>query len=197
MCTRGTELPSAAELSNAHLFAQLSVEKIFGRSLYALMARIGKEFCFRDVSQLSLFIVDEAHHITLSTEGIYVVETFVREGRKHKAAIGLGSHDAQEDFGNEVVRGLIPVRIVMRHTDRNLAIRALDWLGLDSTDEDLIELVTTDLSPMDENNKVLPGREGEGLMRDAAQRYGKLQILRPAREERYQAILSTPDADAA
>ncbi|XAS69889.1 ATP-binding protein (plasmid) [Micrococcaceae bacterium Sec5.7] len=197
MCTRGTELPSAAELGNAHLFAQLSVEKIFGRSLYALMARIGKEFCFRDVSQLSLFIVDEAHHITLSTEGIYVVETFVREGRKHKAAIGLGSHDAQEDFGNEVVRGLIPVRIVMRHTDRNLAIRALDWLGLDSTDEDLVELVTTDLSPMDENNKVLPGREGEGLMRDAAQRYGKLQILRPARDERYQAILSTPDADAA
>ena len=197
MCTRGLELPTEEQLKSEHLFKGLSIEKIFGRSLYALMARIAKEFCFRDRTELALFIVDEAHHITLSDEGTYVVEIFVREGRRSRAAIGLGSHDAQLDFGNEVVRGMIPVRIVMRHTDRKLAVRALDWLGLDSSDEELIEMVTTDLSPMDEHNKIVPGREGEGLMRDAAQRYGKIQVTRPAREERFQAILTTPDAEAA
>lgn len=192
ICTRGTDLPTAAELTNQHLFNQLSIEKIFGRSLYALLARIGKEFCFRDRETLALFIVDEAHHITRSPEGEYVVETIVREGRKHRAAIALGSHDPEEEFGGEVTRGLIPVRIVMRHTDRKLAARALRWLGLDEADTDLLDMVTADLSPMGDDNKVIRGREGEALLRDAAQRYGRLQVLPPARDERFRSILSTP-----
>lgn len=193
MCTRGTELPNSAELVNAHLFNQLSIEKIFGRSLYALLARIGQAVCFRDKDDLALFIVDEAHHITSSPEGVHVVEIFVREGRKHRTAIGLGSHDPEEDFGNEVVRGLIPVRFLMRHTDKNLAMRGLRWFGLDETDEELVDLITTDMSPMDENNKIFSGREGECLFRDSAQRYGKVQVTQPARHDRFQAILSTPD----
>jgi len=57
-----------------------------------------QDVCFRNRQELALFIADEAHHITQSPNGIYVVDTFVREGGKHPAAIGLGSHDAEEDF---------------------------------------------------------------------------------------------------
>ncbi|MEA5456809.1 ATP-binding protein [Sinomonas sp. JGH33] len=195
MCTRGCDLPTADELANAHLFRQLPVAKVFGRSVYALLARIAQYVCFKDIDQLALFIVDEAHHVTVSPETTGIVELFVREGRRSRAAIGLGSHDAALDFGNEAVRGLIPVRVVMRHTDPKLAARALEWIGLNHQDDSLVETVQG-LSPMDESNRIVAGREGEGLMRDQAVRYGLIQVTRPGRQRRHEAIVSTPEAAA-
>lgn len=191
-CTRGLDLPSRDELMTEHLFRQMGLEKVFGRSIYALLAGIAYRICFADDSELALFAVDEAHHATGSPEGESYIFNFVRYGRKHKAAVYLGSHDAESDFGSEVLRNLIPIRILLRHTSEALAKRGLRWLGLDADDATLVEEVTKDLSPMSDNDKVIPGREGEGLMRDARGRFGKIKVLPPANGARDEAVRSTP-----
>lgn len=193
--THGLELPSNDELRHRHLFEQLSVEKIFGRGLYTYLAVLAERLCFEDPDQLAAFIVDEAHFLTGVDIGTAIVKRFVRDGRKHRAIVLLGSHDAEEDFPSEVLRGLIPVRLLLRHTDPELARRGLRWLGLDPTDE-LVELITKDTSPL-HGNQVPPWRRGEGLMRDAAARYGRIKVLMPARPERNQAVRTGGKRDVA
>ncbi|PPG77484.1 type IV secretion system protein VirB4 [Rathayibacter rathayi] len=194
-CTRGLELPSRDELMTEHLFRQMGLEKVFGRSIYALLAGVAYRICFSEDSELAIFGVDEAHHVTGSPEGESYVFQFIRYGRKHKAAVYLGSHDAESDFGSEVLRNLIPIRILLRHTSESLAKRGLRWLGLDEDDASLVEEVTKDLSPLGDNDKVIPGREGEALMRDARGRFGKIKVLPPANPARDEAVRSTPPVD--
>ncbi|MCA0296946.1 MAG: ATP-binding protein [Actinobacteria bacterium] len=184
--THSLELPTNEELVTEHLFAQLSVEKIFGRALYAFIAALAERVCFEDPDTLAAFVVDEAHFITSSSEGVRVVTRFVRDGRKHRAIIALGSQDAIEDFPSDVLRGLIPTRILMRHTDKTLARRGLQWLGQDPDDEMLVDLVTKDLSPKI-GDSVPNWRRGEGLMRDAAGNIGRVKVMGPALAARNQA----------
>lgn len=190
--TRGLSLPDRSEVENEHLFKQLPVEKIFGRAMYAMLAQLTREVCFADRGRFALAIFDETHHITASRDGQAELQTFFRDGRKHAAAAAVGSHDPA-DFGDEVTRGLIKIRFVMRQTDETLARRAIEWLGLPVTPENVRE-VTQNLSPMGPDRKVPEERRGEGLMRDIRGRYGKFRKSLPARPDRRQAVLSTPSA---
>lgn len=190
--TRGLSLPDRSEVENEHLFRQLPIEKIVGRAMYAMLAQLTREVCFMDRSQFALAIFDEAHHITASRDGQAELQTFFRDGRKHAAAAAVGSHDPH-DFGDEVTRGLIPIRFVMRQRDETLAKRALEWLGLPVVPE-LVREVMTDLSPIGPDRKVPLERRGEGLMRDIRGRYGKFRKTLPARPDRRQAVLSTPSS---
>ena len=102
----------------------------------------------------------------------------------------LGSHDPDQDFPSETMRGLIPFRILMRHTDKTLAMNGLRWLGMSdedgSIDEALIDLVTKDTSP-EIGGSVPPQRRGECLIRDASGAIGRARILPPALLKRNQA----------
>ncbi len=53
------------------------------------------------------------------------------------------------------------------------------------------------LSPVGDNDKVIPGREGEALLRDARGRFGKLKVLAAANPLRNEAVRSTPPAERA
>lgn len=184
--THGLELPTNEELLTEHLFTQLSIEKIFGRALYAFISALAEKVCFEDPSTQGAFVVDEAHFVTSSTEGVRVTTRFVRDGRKHRSLVALGSQDAIEDFPSEVLRGLIPTRLLMRHTDKTLARRGLQWLGLDPDDEMMVDLVTKDLSPKI-GDEVPVWRRGEALMRDASANIGRIKVLGPALAARNQA----------
>lgn len=197
--TRGVNLPTTDELKNEHLFRQLRLDKIFGRAVYALLAALGRRYCFADRSRLAIFSVDETHHVTGSPEGEAEIMTFVREGRKSLASVLLGSHDPEADFGSETLRGLIPTRIVMRHRDDALARKSLKWLGFSETDdtfEDFVKELMEDTSPMTvlENGEdgVDENRRGEGFMRDSRGRPGRIQVLPPAREIRRIAAKASP-----
>lgn len=192
--TRGLPLPDRAEVEKEHLFKQLPLEKKFGRAMYAVLTQLTREACFMDIYRLALAIFDEAHHITVSRDGEAELQTFFRDGRKHGAAAGVGSHDPA-DFGDDVTRGLIKTRFVMRQTDEKLARRAIEWLGLPVTNETVRE-VTQNLSPMGADQQVAAGRRGEGLMRDIRGRYGKFRKTVPARPDRRQAVMSTPSVTA-
>lgn len=188
--TAGLTLPDRAEVENEHLFKYLPPETKFGRAIYAMLAQLAQEFCFMDTSRFALAIFDEVHHITASRDGERVLQTFFRDGRKHMAGCGVASHDPH-DFGDEITRGLIKIRFVMRQTDEKLARRAIEWIGLPVTDA-MVQEVTTNLSPMGPDRKVADHRRGEGVMRDARSRYGKFRKTLPARPERRESVLSTP-----
>lgn len=189
--TRTLELPDRDEIQHAHLFEQLKLEKIFGRAMYALMASMGRQICFHNRSELALFIVDEAHHVTASPEGEREITVFVRDGRKHQAAVALGSHDPEADFGDATLRGLIPTRILMRHRDKTLAKRGLRWLDLDPEDESLVSLITEHTSPVGADG-VPDMRRGEALMRDALGNVARVKIMPPSRPERFEAMKTSP-----
>ena len=189
-CTHGVDLPSADELNSASLKAEMPVEKIMGRGIYALIVAICKAVGFADDSQESLFIVDEAHHATGSPETVKEIKDIVRYGRKHKHAVGLGSHDASSDFGPQELQALIPIRFVFRSRDEGMARRNRKWL--DSMDQDeWVEMVMEDMSPMGVDGVPIE-RRGEALMRDARGRVGKIQARLPRSEVRRKAVLTTP-----
>lgn len=185
--THTLQLPSRDELEHQHLFEQLGLEKIFGRAMYALIAALARHVCFADRDILGLFVVDEAHSVTISPEGEREIVDFVRDGRKHRAAVALGSHDPEADFGSPTLRGLIPTRILMRHRDKTLAQRGLAWLDLDPTDESLVDLVRNDMSPVQANG-VPDHRRGECLIRDTSGNVGRGKILVPAVKARDLAV---------
>ena len=140
---------------------------------------------------------DECWWLTSSPEGMALLLELVRDGRKHNAGCLVGSHDG-EDIGPEasatgqVIRGLFPRKFLFRQTDVALAKRGLAFLDLDPADEDLVELVTTGLSPMDVSDEVRAQRAGECLHRDLYGRIGGMQVVIPADPEAAAAIHSDP-----
>lgn len=184
--THQLSLPKRSELDHEHLFRQMGLEKLFGRAVFALITSIAKHECFRDRDQLAAFVVDEAHAITSSTEGTNELVDFIRDGRKHRAVVYLGSHDPDEDFPSETMRGLIPFRVLMRHKDKTLAQNGLRWLDLDPNDPALVDLITKDTSPQ-LGEHVPVHRRGECLIRDASGAVGRARILPPALTSRDQA----------
>ena len=190
--THGVKLPTQAELESAHLYNRLGVEKLFGQAFYLLIAKYAHEVCFSDPSRPAVFAVDETWRVTLSEEGAAIVLEFIRDGRKVKAIILLGSHDPEVDFGGETLSGLIGTKIVMRHRNRRLAEKSVAWLGFDpDLRADLVEKVQS-LSPQDKDGVVPPERRGESIVVDPMSQFGDLKILPPARRERAEAISSTP-----
>ena len=122
---------------------------------------------------------------------------FVRQGRRPKAILLTGSHDPERDFGNETTRKLIPTRIVMRHTDEDLARASVRFLGVPEDDpmfEQLVEILRTDTSPVDGDSSggVHPDRRGECFIRDAFGTIGDARILGPAQPHLAAAVTSTP-----
>lgn len=197
--TQQLSLPSNAELESAHLYQAMSLDKVFSRAVYAQLVAIGRMITFQRRGVLDIFVADEAHAVTLSEESTRDLEYLVRDGRKHLAGLLIGSHDPEEDLdGSEVLRRLISWRFVMRHRDRALAARALDWLGLDPMSEELLDKITKDLSPIPEGaKKPDPNRLGEGLVRDARSRYGVIKVLAPASGTRLTDVMSSPMAEEA
>lgn len=193
--THTLQLPKKEELEHEHLFKQLRVEKLFGRATYALLAGLARTICFADRSRLGMFVVDEAHHLTSSPEGEQEIIDFVRDGRKHMAAVALGSHDPEADFGTDTLRGLIPTRIQMRQRDKTLARKGLRWLDMDPNDEALLERLTTDTSPVGPHG-VEEHRRGEAFLRDSSGNIGRIKVLAPALAARNKAVRTSPPEQA-
>lgn len=192
--THTLELPTSDELLTAHLFDELRLEKVFGRAMYALIAGLARQICFSDLTRLGVFIVDEAHHLTGSPEGAREIVEFVRFGRGHLAAVLLGSHDPEADFGSDTLRGLIPTRIQMKQTDKNLARKGLRWLDMDPDDEALLDMLINDTSPSGPHG-VEEHRRGEAFMRDAHGNIGRIKVLAPSVPSRNEAVRSTPGGE--
>jgi|GEM_PF-205627 len=192
--TSGMALPTQAELQNGQLYDELSLEKVFGRAMYALLAEIGRHVLFEDDSVEALMICDECHHMTSSPEGAEQIDHVLRYGRKHKAAVALGSHDA-EDLGSETLRDLIPLRFVFRCRGLAIAKHNAAYLGAVPGTEEfdaLVEKIQKDTSPYGAGDVVPEERRGECFVCDHRGRRGKLKILLPAHPDRRRTVTTTP-----
>ena len=190
--TSALDLPSDDELANQRRFDQMSVAKIYGRAMYALIMALIKRQCFQDPRYPGICVTDEVHALNKSPECTQLVNEFIRDSRKHNAWLLEGSHDAEADFGDETQRGLIGMRVLMRHTDPNLARKALLWMGFDLEKdpfEELVDLVAG-LSPAGD-----PARAGEAIIRDFSGQVDVARVLLPAHPETRQRVLTTPPAD--
>jgi len=191
------QLPKKAELASEHRIERLEFEKVLGRALMYLIAAVARETVMKNKDEFGVAVFDECWWLTSSEEGLELLLELLRDGRKHNAAAYVGSHDPY-DIGpadsekGAVIRGLIPHRLLFRQTNRALAERALAFLGVDAGDSDLLDLVTTGLSPIDLPDEERAQRAGECLYRDLAGRIGLMKVLIPLDEAVMRGIHTTP-----
>lgn len=190
-CTHGMELPNEKELYGHASRGSLPLAKKMGRAAYAYLAEIGAHIMYEDDSQEVLFLIDEAHHMTSSPEGAHTIKKALKTGRKHKAAVGLGTHSADE-LGDEDLRALIPQRFCFRVRDKQLAIKNLRWLDETYATDEYVEILTKHTAPMDADGKVPEERRGECFYRDPLNRIGKIKVEIPRHPERKLAVLTSP-----
>lgn len=194
-------LPKKWELEPGH-FERLSPEKVFGRAALYLIAVICRHISFdpRHEAEFCQVVWDECWWLTSAPEGLDLLLELVRDGRKHNSGVLVGSHDP-DDIGPDtevgrIVRGLFPRRYLFRQTNKELARRGLDFLDLDANDPELLEMVTTRLSPLDESEVVQAQRAGECLVRDLFGRIGAMRVQMPLDPSLTDVIRSDPDQSA-
>ncbi|MGW0647291.1 ATP-binding protein [Streptomyces umbrinus] len=191
------QLPKKSELASEHRIERMEFEKILGRALMYLIAAVARETAMFSKDEFAVAVFDECWWLTSSDEGLELLLELMRDGRKHNAAAYVGSHDP-DDIGpshsekGQIIRGLIPHRALFRQTTRPLAVRGLEFLGVDSTDPDLLDLVTSGLSPIDLPEEERLARAGECLYRDLAGRVGLMKVLIPYDAAVMRAIHTTP-----
>ncbi|MEV0449799.1 ATP-binding protein [Streptomyces sp. NPDC050600] len=183
--TTGLTLPPREAATNPELMRSQPLEALIGRAVLYLIAAIARETAFTD-PRFTFLPLDEAYWLTSSTEGQALIDEIVYDGRKHGAGTGLGCHDVDE-LGTSTTKGLLAYRFLARTADPVLAARGLDWLGLDGTDEDLVGIVTTDLSPFGKTD-----RAGEFLARDPRMAIGRFKVRVPDVERILAGIFTTP-----
>ncbi|MFF9870093.1 ATP-binding protein [Streptomyces sp. NPDC013953] len=190
-------LPKKSELASDHRIERLEFEKVLGRALMYLIAAVARETVMRHKNEFGVAVFDECWWLTSSDEGLELLLELMRDGRKHNAAAYVGSHDP-DDIGpadsekGAIIRGLIPHRLLFRQTTRSLASRGLEFLGVDATDAELLDLVTAGLSPLDLPEEERLARAGECLHRDLAGRIGLMKVLIPMDPAIMRVIHTTP-----
>ncbi|MBT2439841.1 ATP-binding protein [Streptomyces sp. ISL-36] len=190
-------LPKKSELASDHRIERLEFEKVLGRSLMYLIAAVARETVMRHKNEFGVAVFDECWWLTSSDEGLELLLELMRDGRKHNAAAYVGSHDP-DDIGpadsekGAIIRGLIPHRLLFRQTTRSLASRGLEFLGVDATDAELLDLVTAGLSPLDLPDEEKLARAGECLYRDLAGRIGLMKVVIPPDDAITRVIHTTP-----
>lgn len=188
--TNRVEVPTAEEVASGD---PIDPSKVFGRAIYGLSTEIGRQAFGSNRRRMGAVVMDEAYHVTSTPRGLASVTRIVRDGRKDNTALILGSHDPVSDYPAGTALDLIPIRIVMRHRDESLAKRSLQWLGVDpEKNPHIVTDLTRNTAPKGSNNKVIPGREGEGYLRDARGAIGRIKVLGPSSQLRREAMSTTP-----
>lgn len=195
-CTWALSLPTPEEVKAGP--EHLEAEKAFGRAVMYLVAALCRQICITNRREFCVAVWDECWWLTSSAEGLELLLEIVRDGRKHSAAAFVGSHDG-DDIGPSdspkgvIVRGLFRRKFLFRHSDETLARRGLAFLGLNPEDPDLLETVTSGLSPLDLPPEEAEARAGECLHQDLAARIGAMKILIPLDPDIEPHMRSEPD----
>jgi hypothetical protein len=189
------KLPTKEELDE-HRLSRLEVEKKFGWRLMYLVAALCREIAFLSEDEFTGVFFDECWWLSSSPEGLDLMLEIVRDGRKHNAGLFAASHDpydiGPDNEAGEKIRGLITHVMVFRQRSRQLAARALEFLGLDGTDATMLKIITENLSPVNVSDHERAIRAGECLYRDLKRRIGGMKVLIPADEQAADAIHTTP-----
>ncbi|MGP3777043.1 ATP-binding protein (plasmid) [Streptomyces sp. SDT5-1] len=182
--TAGLTLPPRAAFENPEILHQQPLEALIGRAVLYLIAAMARQAAFADPSKFCAVVTDELYWLTSSAEGTALVHEILHDGRKHNAGLFAGSHDERE-LGPD--RGLFAYKALARTADRDRARRGLGFIGLDGGDEDLVRMVTTNLSPVG-----VAERAGELLLTCPRQNTGRVKVHIPTVPRIADHIRTTP-----
>lgn len=162
----GLDLPSRETLENEHLSKRMLDSQVAAQSLLYLVAAFARRATFANRSRFAVALLDEWWGIGSSPYGRALIREWLRDSRKHNAAVGLFSQHA-DDFDDEV-RSFLGTRMVFRQRTMSAATAALEFL--DVVDDDLIERLVS--SSIDEGGFA----SGTCLLRDLDNRVGLIQV---------------------
>ncbi|MFF1400701.1 ATP-binding protein [Streptomyces sp. NPDC058287] len=182
--TAGLTLPPKQAFENPEILHQQPLEALIGRAVLYLIAAMARQAAFADPSRFCAVVTDELYWLTSSAEGTSLVHEILHDGRKHNAGLFAGSHDEKE-LGPD--RGLFAYKALARTTDRERARRGLSFVGLNGRNEDLLRLVTTNLSPVGAGE-----RAGEILLTGPRQNTGRIKVHIPGVKRIADHITTTP-----
>lgn len=182
--TAGLTLPPREAFASPEVLRQQPLEALIGRAVLYLIAAIARQAAFEDPSRFCAIAMDELWWLSSSAEGSALISEVLHDGRKHFAGLIAGAQDALE-LGPD--RGLFAYRAAGRTSDRDRARRALEFVGQNPDDPDLLRLVTSGLSPVGHQ-----GREGEMLLTAPRMNTSRLKVLIPPVPRIATAITTTP-----
>lgn len=162
----GLDLPSRETLENEHLSRRMLDSQVAAQSLLYLVAAFARRATFANRARFAVALLDEWWGIGSSPYGRALIREWLRDSRKHNAAVGLFSQHA-DDFDDEV-RSFLGTRMVFRQRTMTAARAALDFL--DVVDDDMVERLTS--SNVDEGGFA----SGTCLLRDLDNRVGLIQV---------------------
>lgn len=112
--TPGLQLPKREELIHEHLERQLLPEQILSQALLYLVAAVSRKVTFADPSRFGVFLCDEAYSLLGSMQGGHLAFEYIRDSRKHNAAVWLLTQDPR-DISDDIVE-LLGSRFAFRVT---------------------------------------------------------------------------------
>ena len=182
--TAGLTLPPREAMANPEVLKQQPLEALIGRAVLYLIAAISRQTAFEDVSRFCAIAMDELWWLSSSSEGEALISEVLHDGRKHFAGLIAGAQDALE-LGKD--RGLFAYRACGRTSDRERARRALQFVGQNPDDPEMLRLVTTGLSPVGQR-----GREGEMLLTAPRMNTSRIKVLIPEVQRLKDGVTTTP-----
>lgn len=170
-------LPTREQMDNPALAGQLLPEQLFSQAVLYLAAAIIRSVTFSQWNRFAAALLDEAWALTASLQGQQLILDFIRDGRKHNAAVWLISQHA-DDLGDGQIAHLLGSRFVFRQ-DPGAVSTACRFLGVEETPavRDLLQTA----------------QPGQCLYRDLLGRIGAVHVL-PAFSPLHEALNTTPTA---
>ncbi|MFJ8313788.1 MULTISPECIES: ATP-binding protein [unclassified Streptomyces] len=182
--TAGLTLPPREALAHPEVLRQQPLEALIGRAVLYLIAALARQTAFADPTRFCAITADELWWLTNSAEGTALISEILHDGRKHNAGLFAGAQDENE-LGPD--RGLFAYRALARTQDHKIARRGLEFIGLDSTDPELMRIVTTDLSPLRNQS-----RKGEMLLTAPRGNTCRVKVVIPRLQRIQSGITTTP-----
>ncbi|WP_438296299.1 ATP-binding protein [Streptomyces sp. HUAS TT7] len=182
--TAGLTLPPQEAFAHPEVLRQQPLEALIGRAVLYLIAALARQTAFADPSRFCAIVADELWWLTGSAEGTALISEILHDGRKHNGGLFAGAQDEKE-LGPD--RGLFAYRALARTQDHKTARRGLEFIGLDSTDPELLRIVTTDLSPLRDKS-----RKGEMLLTAPRLNTCRVKVAIPRLHRIQSGITTTP-----
>ena len=164
----GLDLVGRETLENEHLARRMLDSQIAAQALLYLVAAIARRSTLGDPNRFAAALLDEFWGVKASPYGAALVEEWLREGRKNRAAVWLFSQHAN-DFAEDSIRSFLATRFLLRQDTRSAAQAGLKFLELD----DQTGLMERIASPNPDDGGL---GAGMGLMRDMSGRVGLIKI---------------------
>jgi hypothetical protein len=201
--TGSLDLPTAQEMSNAHLYRSLSERKLASVAIYGMLVRLARVSFFANRRRFGLIVLEEAGALLNSRAGADDAHLISRRARKHYTGMVIITQDPIADLelmGDQ----FITQKLIMPFEDDELARRVVPTTGIRPADYPDIEECFLARAPADQLRD--PGaaadfgtahrgdRHGYGFFVDEFRRVAPIRVTAEPDRTVHAAFDTTPGA---